>query len=156
MNGVTEPDALAGNGEQNDGGLPPVAEMAMRVKLGRVERLLGLRFDEAHLPAWLRRTEGETRYPVAAAILVAIALQIFALPRDMAFRPWWVLPGLELALLIVLSVANPKRINRESVVLRGFGLSLVAVASWATAWSAGRLVYELVYTRTGVGDAPAL
>jgi hypothetical protein len=151
MVGVTE-ENLAAHGGQRDGSGPTIAEERVRASLGRVERLLGARLDEAHLPAWLRRTEGESRLPVAAAILVAIALQIFVLPTDLAFRPWWLLPALEFALLVALGIANPVRINRESTVLRGIGLALVAVASWATAWSAFRLVYELLNRQ--VGDDP--
>jgi hypothetical protein len=45
---------------------------------------------------------------------------------------------------VVLTIANPHRINRESKVLRAIGLTLVAVASWATAWSAALLIYRLL------------
>jgi hypothetical protein len=128
----------------------PLTEERIRVKLRRLERLLGYRLDEAHLPAWLRPTEGESRLPVAVAILATVALQLFLVSRDLAFRPWWLLPALELALFLAVAIANPTRINRESAVLRGFGLTLVAVASVATAWSAGRLVYELVSRQSHV------
>ena len=116
----------------------------VRGRLERVERLLGLQFEEGRLPAWLRPTRGENRIPVGLAIVAAIGLQAFVFPRDMAFQPRWLLPGIEAALLVALSVANPTRINRESTVLRGLALSLVVVASLATAWSADRLIYELV------------
>jgi hypothetical protein len=155
MGGVTNEPAPAGDGERCDDGRPPLTDAQMRVKLGRFERLLGYRIDPAHLPAWLRQTEGERRLPVAVAILATIALQVFGVPKAMAFRPWWLLPALELALFAVLSVANPVRINRESSVLRGFGLTLVALASWATAWSAARLVYDLLNGR-GADDAVTL
>jgi hypothetical protein len=145
MGGVTEENVLAaGSGEQCDGAPPSTAEERMRVKLGRVERLLGYRLDEAHLPAWLRQTEGERRLPVALAILVTIALQVFAMPRAMTLQPWWLLPTLELALFVVLTIANPARINRESAVLRAIGLILVAVLSLATVYAALHLVYDLV------------
>lgn len=61
-----------------------------------------------HVPAWLRRTEGESRWPVAAAIVVAIALQP-ALPDRLVLQSRWLLPSLELAVLIALIVANPAR-----------------------------------------------
>jgi hypothetical protein len=110
--------------------------------------------DEQYLPAWLRQTDGESRWPVGLAIAVAAGLQI-ALPTTMMFQPNWLLPSIELALFAVLMVANPTRINRESTVLRTIGLALVFVASWALAWSAGHLVYELITGRAGV-DPQAL
>jgi hypothetical protein len=150
MSGVTDEHPPAGDGAE-----PAFTAPGMQVKIGRIERLLGYRLDPAHLPAWLRPTEGEKRLPVVTAILATIALQIFAVPHDIAFRPWWLLPGLELALLVALSIANPIRINPGSKALRACALALVAVASWATAWSAARLVYELVNGRGG-DDAPQL
>jgi hypothetical protein len=47
-------------------------------------------------------------------------------------------------LFLVLVIANPTRIDRESRLLRIFGLALVAVVSVATAWSATLLVSELI------------
>ncbi|MGH3798194.1 MAG: hypothetical protein ACRDSP_25365, partial [Pseudonocardiaceae bacterium] len=48
----------------------------------------------------------------------------------------WLLPGLELALLAGLIVANPTRFNRESRALRAGGLILSGVLTPANAWSA--------------------
>jgi uncharacterized membrane protein len=80
---------------------------------------------------------------VALAIAFAIALQ-FLTPQDLAFDPKWVLPGVEVALLLGLVVANPFRIDRETSVLRMLGIALVAVATVALLWSTGRLVLVLV------------
>ena len=157
---MTEPYAQAGDSAVPGDGAPPPVDLAavpahlaamderMGVHLTRVERLLGIRPDEAHLPAWLRKTAGEVRWPVGLAILVAVGLQL-ATPASMAFRPTWALPALELALFVVLMIASPTRINRESTVLRIVGLALVAVATWATAWSAARLIYEVVHGSFG-------
>ncbi|HEV7898858.1 MAG TPA: hypothetical protein VGP31_13560 [Planosporangium sp.] len=124
----------------------------MAARVARLERLSG-RLDPAHLPAWLRPTGGETRWPPAVAILAAIGLQVL-LPENLAFVPNWLLPLIELLLLGLLVVANPVRITRESTMLRTAGIALVAVASLATAWSAARLVYQLVYG--GFSDAGPL
>jgi len=107
----------------------------------------------SHLPAWLRRTEGESRWQVGLVILVAVALQLY-LPTDLAFGSRWLLPAVELALFVALVVANPTRINRESRVLRGVGIALVLVASWATAWSVGLLIYRLL--TGGMTEKPAV
>jgi hypothetical protein len=98
------------------------------------------------MPAWLRPSRGEHRWPAALAILTAIGLQT-ALPMDLAFQPRWALPGLELVIFVVLLLANPTRINRESVVLRFLGLALIAVASLANAWSAALLVMAILSGR---------
>jgi len=106
------------------------------------------------LPAWRRVTAGENRWPVVAAILVAILLQV-ALPDSLSLASRFVLPALELALLVALIVANPRRLNRESVPLRTASLTLVALISLANAWSAGLLVIGLINGTLG-GDPAAL
>jgi hypothetical protein len=105
------------------------------------------------MPAWLRPSRGEHRWPAALAILAAIGLQV-ALPKDLAFHPQWALPGLELVIFVVLLVANPTRINRESAVLRFLGLALISVASLANAWSAALLVTAILRGRHF--DAPSV
>ncbi len=105
-----------------------------------------------HLPAWRRPTPGESRWPVALAIVIAAFLQVVT-PPDLAFSPRWLLPLVELLLLTALVVTNPFRLNRESAVLRSLSLVLVAVATLATVWSAGRLVMLVV--RGGLHQTPA-
>ena len=107
------------------------------------------------LPAWLRRTQGEIRWPVAAAIVVAIALQV-ALPDQLVLQSRWLLPSLELALLVALIVANPTRFDRESRAQRAAGLTLTGLISLANAWSATLLVLGLVHGREGQDAAPLL
>jgi hypothetical protein len=119
-----------------------VGEELMKARADRFARLIG-HVEPAHLPAWLRPTAGESRWPAGVAILVAIALQL-TVPPDLAFSPRWLLPGIEFGLLAALMIVNPIRIDRESMVLRIIAIGLVAVASVAVAWSAGRLVYKLV------------
>lgn len=108
-----------------------------------------------HLPAWLRHTQGESRWPVATAILVAIALQM-ALPDQLVVQSRWLLPSLELALLVALMVANPTRFHRESRAQRAASLILTGLLSLANAWSATLLVLGLVHGREGQDAAPLL
>jgi hypothetical protein len=105
-----------------------------------------------HLPAWRRPTRGEARWPVALAILIAAGLQVIT-PPSLAFHPRWVLPAVELGLLAAMVIANPFRISRESSFLRMLSLGLVAVATLATFWSAGRLV--LLVVEGGGSQEPA-
>jgi hypothetical protein len=130
----------------------------LRGQVTRLERALSADVhlpDEVHLPAWLRRTEGEQRLPVSLAVLAAIALQVM-LPGRFALRPHLLLPALETALLIGLIAGNPTRINRESMVLRATGLSLLAVISLGNAVSAVFLVRHLVNGSAGTSAGPLL
>lgn len=99
-------------------------------------------------PAWLRPTPGEARVSAAAAILVAIVLQL-VLPDGLAVRPRFLLPGLEVALLVGLVATNPGRMNRDSAVLRAASLILVCVIAVATVTSVVLLVSTLVSGAAG-------
>ena len=89
------------------------------------------------------------------AVLFMIALQI-RLPGDLSPAGRWLLPAIELVLLIVLLGANPNRIERRSPSLRALGLTLIGVASLANAWSVALLVDGLVRGTTGSQPGPLL
>nr|WP_165960790.1 DUF1345 domain-containing protein [Actinocrispum wychmicini] len=108
-----------------------------------------------HVPAWLRQTKGEPRWVVSLAVLAAVAFQLL-LPDVLALGPSWLLPVPELVLFVVLVVANPVRISRESKLLRLASLTLIAVISVANAWSAGTLVVGLTQGRFGEDAGPLL
>jgi uncharacterized membrane protein len=108
------------------------------------------------VPAWKRVTEGESRWHVVLAMVAAIGLQ-FTLPGKLVLvKPTWMMPVLEAALLVTLVVLNPTRINRESRVLRALSLTFAAILSATNAWSAARLVIELVNGTAGSDAAPLL
>ncbi|HEX4357743.1 MAG TPA: hypothetical protein VH141_09490 [Pseudonocardia sp.] len=110
---------------------------------------------QVHVPAWLRVTRGESRWPVAGAMVVAIALQL-ALPDRLTLVSRWMLPSLEAALLLALIAANPTRMNRESTLLRIGSLTLTALVSLANAWAAVVLATDLVAGRAGEEAGPLL
>ena len=130
---------------------PHVVHMlgSLHDQLARVERLLGPEVTAAKtverrtVPAWRRATEGEHRLPVAAAVALAIALQL-VLPPSLALSPRWLFPALEGLLIIGLVIANPRRINRTSTALRTASVTLIALISLANAWSSGELIRGLV------------
>ncbi len=88
------------------GGEPEAIDMeTLHAKLlhitSHLERLSAATVHQAgtiHQPAWLRRTAEEPRLPVVFAVLIAVALQA-VVPHNLAFKPWWLLPSLELLLL---------------------------------------------------------
>ncbi|MGZ8177275.1 hypothetical protein ACXVUM_05025 [Williamsia sp. SKLECPSW1] len=101
------------------------------------------RVEHDALPAWRRITTGEPRWAAAVAVVAVIALQL-ALPERLNLSSRWLLPGIEAVLLVTLVVFNPLRIERGSRPIRVVSLGLIAVASLANAYSAVRLVVDIV------------
>ncbi len=111
------------------------------VSFGRaVEREVG--------PAWRRATRGEHRLPVVLAIVAAIALQL-VLPSRLVIHPSWLLPSLEMALGLGLVIANPRRIDRTSTVIRAASVGLTALISLANAWASAQLIDGLINGTNG-------
>jgi uncharacterized membrane protein len=135
---------------------------ALHGRLDQIERKVasghgdGLRHPGALLPAWLRPTDGETRWQVATTIAVAVALQLRVPGRLVLLRPSWLLPAVEGLLLLALVAANPRHINRESRVLRMMSLILAGLLSLANAWSVARLAIDLVRGTEGDKAGPLL
>jgi hypothetical protein len=107
--------------------------------------------EESALPAWLRRTEGEQRWAVTAALLVAIAIQLM-LPERLSIHPRWLVPVLEFALIVALGIVNPHRRVPKSParIVRVLGLLLAAAVSLANGWSAVQLVRDLIHGSHGI------
>jgi hypothetical protein len=119
-------------------------------------RHLAARLGLGFVPAWLRPTEGEARWPAALAVAAAAALQ-YPLPgRLVLLHPVWLLPTLEILLLAGLVAVNPRRINTESRAIRLLSLTLAAVLSLANAYSVARLVIALVNGTEGSTPGPLL
>lgn len=98
------------------------------------------------VPAWARRTPGEHRWPAALAVVATIALQLLV-PAQVVPEGRYVLPALELALLVGLVAVNPFRVDRESAVLRTAGLVLTGLIALANGWSVVLLVDDLLTGR---------
>ena len=101
------------------------------------------------VPAWQRRTQGELRWPVTVTTAVAVGLQMAVPDRLVLVHPSWVLPATQGALLVVLVVANPHRINNESKALRLLALTFAALLSLANLWSLARLAIGITQGTTG-------
>ena len=109
---------------------------------------------EGHLPAWLRPSGPENRLPVAVAILAAVGLQL-TVPNRYGLHPHLLIPGLELALLLVLTLLNPVRLTRVTRLGRYASLAVVAVITLDNGFSAGFLDYDILTGKTG-SDAVGL
>lgn len=122
--------------------------------LARGERHVVSEVGSRVVPAWQRVTDGEPRWQVSIGVIAALAMQV-TLPEEVVQRPRWLLPTLAGLLLVALIVANPRRINRQSPALRVGSMMLIAIISLANAWSAGRLVADLL-RGTETSDAARL
>ena len=109
-------------------------------------------FGSDWVPAWLRPTGPENRLPVAASILVAIALQVWLSGRY-GLHPRWVLPVLEIALLVVLTAINPVRLSRTTRVGRYLSMALAGLITLDNVVSALVLDYGIL---TGKSSNDAL
>ncbi|NEA46726.1 hypothetical protein [Streptomyces sp. SID10815] len=96
---------------------------------------------------------GEARLPAAIATLVAIVLYL-GLPQRLLVAPRYVLPALEVLLLVPLVAINPRRLTRETKTFRALSLGLVAVIAVSNLVALGLLIHELVYA--GVKDGRGL
>jgi hypothetical protein len=83
---------------------------------------------------WDVPSPGEPRWPATLAVLVALAISA-RLPDRLTPGPQYLVPVLELALLIPLVVANPGRITAGSRNLRPLSIALIALVNAANAGS---------------------
>lgn len=118
------------------------------------DQLLGAT-KQVVVPAWKQVTVGEPRWPVSIAIAAAVGLQ-FTIPRRLEFHPHWLLPAVASLLLVALVAVNPKRIDRESKVLRRASMLMIGVLTFANAWSAVKLIRGLVEGTEGHTAGPLL
>ncbi len=109
-------------------------------------------------PAWGERSRGEARWPASLAIAVAIILYI-ALPPKLTLQTlqeamkigagqgWfrWTLPFLEFALLVTLTIAEPRRRSGEPRWLRYGAVAIIALVNIANVVSLALLVRILLH-----------
>jgi hypothetical protein len=86
---------------------------------------------------------GEVRAPAASAVVVAAALYAL-LPEPIVGLTRYVVPGLEMALLVPLIAANPYRITRQNRVLRMTSFTLTVVIVIANSVAFGLLLHALI------------
>ena len=90
---------------------------------------------------------GESRWPPAAALVVYIGFTIAVrlwLPGEAAVRLPWLVPSLEVALLVALVAGDPARLARRTPWVRRIAVSIVVVLVAAALWATALLVYDLI------------
>ncbi|MBJ7608399.1 MAG: hypothetical protein JF887_03060 [Candidatus Dormibacteraeota bacterium] len=85
----------------------------------------------------------EARWPATLAVLGAIALYV-TLPADLVLGPSWVLPVLEGAILVPLTIARPHRHAGEAGASRIAAIVLIALANVGNVASLILLIHQLL------------
>ncbi len=86
----------------------------------------------------------ESFWPAQLTILAAILVQ-FALPERLIVGPRWLIPGLEGAALVGLSLATPRQLVHEHRVRRSVAILLTAFVSAANVLSLVELSHFLLH-----------
>jgi len=107
-------------------------------------------------PAWMRKTPGERRWPVTLSVVAAIVLQVLLPPDFTRPLPPALLPALEGALLIGLSIVNPVRIERGGAAVRAASIVLILLITAANAASAVLLIRAILKGNAGNSAGPLL
>jgi uncharacterized membrane protein len=94
--------------------------------------------------ARLGGTRGEATWPAALAVVAVIVLQLL-LPQQLVPSVRWVLPALEVVLLIPLAIGSRYRHHTESARARILAVALIAVITIANLYSLVLLAYYLIH-----------
>jgi uncharacterized membrane protein len=97
----------------------------------------------------------ERRWPMAAAVLVAIVLQVIT-PHNGRLVFWWVFPVLELAALVAVTLRDPGRIDGRTRAARRATLVLIALLTVGTLGGLVVLALDVVDKSYGYVGATAL
>jgi uncharacterized membrane protein len=98
---------------------------------------------------------GEARWPMAGAVLAAVALTVL-LPDDLRLGPVWLLPVVDAVLLVLVIVGDPGRIDRRSNAVRTMSIALVAVLVLGALSGTIQLIDQLMHGGSVTRSAEAL
>ena len=136
---LTPPDA--GDGVCDDRGVTSPSEAATELPAA----------EASSIPL-----EIESRWPPALALLAFMTLNVAIrlwLPDEGAVRLHWLVPSIELVLLVALLAGDPRRRAARRRWARPVALGLVVVLVGAALWATVVLVYDLI-RGTGVTTSP--
>jgi uncharacterized membrane protein len=86
---------------------------------------------------------GEPRWPASLAVTAAIVLYI-TLPEKLTAGPGWLMPALESALVISLTLKAPYRLQEEVRLIRFASLLIIALVNLANVVSLALLVHVVL------------
>ncbi len=93
---------------------------------------------------------GEVRLPAMIAVIVAAVLHA-TLPHNLLVEPPWLIPAVDVVLVVPLLLVNPARLTRETRWSRITGLALVSVIIVTNLISLGYLLRELTAVHAPTG-----
>jgi hypothetical protein len=103
--------------------------------------------DSSDGPRGAAAPRTESRWPASLAVVAALALYV-TLPEHFVLGPRWLVPGLELALLVPLSIFAPRLTHDEPPWRRIAALALIAIINAANVASLVFLVTFLIRSGT--------
>jgi uncharacterized membrane protein len=95
-------------------------------------------------PEWGYISPGEPRWPTLVSILGVIVLQLL-LPDRITVGPTWMFPALEAVVLVLLTIANPMRLDAESRDVRILAIALISIVILADFTTLGLLMRRLLH-----------
>lgn len=101
-------------------------------------------------PAWGACPAREPHWPAALAVVATMGLYL-ALPNKLTLGPNWLIPALEAAVLVPLTITARHRHPGESPLVRKVALGLVGLVSLANALALQQLVRLLLHPGRGLG-----
>jgi uncharacterized membrane protein len=122
----------------------------------RNAEMLAAKGRELPVPAWMRPTRGEHRWPVSVSVIAAIVLQLLLPARLETPLPGPLLPALEGALLIGLAIANPVRIEKRGPTVRALSIALIILITAANLASGVLLIRAILEGKAGAAAGPLL
>lgn len=96
------------------------------------------------IPARIGGRHGEATWPAGLAVVAAIALQLL-LPQKLVPGVRWLLPAIEVMLLLPLALGTRHRHYREASWARWLSIALISVANLANIYSLVLLAYGLIH-----------
>jgi uncharacterized membrane protein len=92
----------------------------------------------------------EAHWPASIAVVVALTLQV-TLPDALILGPRWILPALELLLLVPLTITKPRRYHSDAPIVRRASIVLIALVNVANIASLVLLAHDVISGRQIVG-----
>jgi hypothetical protein len=90
-----------------------------------------------------RQLSADARWPMLGAVVSAMVLTVL-LPDHLRLGPSWLVPAVEVCLLVLLIVGDPAELTRRSQVLRPISIALVGLLVLSTLWVTIQLVGDLI------------
>jgi uncharacterized membrane protein len=101
-------------------------------------------------PAQDSDNASEAHWPASIAVLAALSLQV-TLPDALIVGPRWILPALELLLLVPLTITRPHRRHSDPRPVRMTSIVLIALVNIANIGSLVLLAHDVITGRQIVG-----